>query len=623
MALNEPINDGAPSIMETVNEWLSFSSDYSEEAKIRCSNETGIPIEILDKFWGMFVAYSDIPKSEYSKTELLKSWIRHFPNGTRNACNMDLHLGTEYLAEHWEECGGTIARTQISKDGDIAREWVKEHPDGTFYDCLRETGIRNSNLAKYWPEYMNNATRSELNDIIRTERVSEWIKAHPDGVLTECASQLSIERALLERVWKAAGGSTLNSGSKNDKTKKIIKQWIASGKTGGVMQCVKETGINKHAVSKFWKECGGSSLNMQEQRSLESEKTIKRWVEIYPLGSLYECSKQTGIGVNTVRKYWFKCGGKSEEARLAIKISEYQKLFPDGNKKDCAEYLKEPPKSVARYFELCKDPEYCKQAINASGSEEVRNAISRWIQENPEGTVTECQTATGYSKITVQTYWHQLGGRDLTRRYTQKERKANPNTQMDPDSFEKISKWVAENPGKGKKQCRMETGVSRRAVIKYWDEANGIGMSTAKRNENRKKVQKWFEEHPDGTHEECSKATGVSTAVIVKFVRELDLNNKEYNENIAELKSWLEQHPFGSKLDCQRELGIGKNFITKHWAEFGGFVGSKKDRLYYKTCPVLEDWWNKYPNGTKAQCRKDTGISFTHINRYLAEKQNE
>lgn len=72
---------------------------------------------------------------------------------------------------------------------------------------------------------------------------------------------------------------------------------------------------------------------------------------------------------------------------------------------------------------------------------------------------------------------------------------------------------------------------------------------------------------------------------------------------------------------CERETELGPTFIAEHWEEFGGFVGSKKDRLYYQVYSVLEEWWNDHPDSFMAQCYRETGISYKKIKRYLEEKE--
>ena len=574
--LNEPINLGGPSIMEVVKEWVISNPDGTKE---ECAVETGVSLDVLNKFWILFVVTSDISLEYVSQSrdcliELTKSWIRHFPKRARSLCYKDICIPRNfwpYIKEHWEEYGGTLT-TRMEKAEEIVKSWIKENPNGSFYECCRDTGLQFLYVNPYWPEHMNRGGYQDYADKERIEKISTWIKENPDRTLTECRKELHYMKQVVDRLWTVSGGKEENRCTIKEKNIRILSAWIASGKSGGIAQCLKDTGLSYAVIRNNWAKAGGSELGPKAEERLKKEEKVKKWMDAHPDGTEKECKEATNVAIYIVRKCWIKFGGKRQQTTIL------------------------------------------KDAKNDA-------TIKEWIQNHPNGTIKQCSEETGLSCVTIRTYWNYPSD-------AQKEQLKQESPRIEDVSSEemKIKNWLEAHPNGTRRECRAETGVSKNNIQKYWKIYGGKNERIVKREKEKQTVIEWLQANPDKTYPECSRAIGIPVSCIWVFVREAGCKKGDQTPaKIAKLKEWVKNNPLGTKKECHRATMLAISFIQKHWKECEGFAGTQADNILQRALPELKKWWDGHPDGTMAQCHRETGIRLTTIRRYLEEqkKNNE
>lgn len=147
---------------------------------------------------------------------------------------------------------------------------------------------------------------------------------------------------------------------------------------------------------------------------------------------------------------------------------------------------------------------------------------------------------------------------------------------------------------------------STRAFI---SETTKIEILPAKRNGRKR------QEHLQAEYWETRDKNGkVSLQVnLCRANRELALRQRRENglspdEKKKLVGEWIKNHPDGTKTQCVKALEgqVPKPTVYKLWKEFGavcnGVIPDSKQKL-------VDEWRNYHPDGTKAACIRDTGLS--------------
>ena len=124
------------------------------------------------------------------------------------------------------------------------------------------------------------------------------------------------------------------------------------------------------------------------------------------------------------------------------------------------------------------------------------------------------------------------------------------------------------------------------------------------------------------TNIKCPKAkrngrTQAEHIRIMNFVRD-DINgNKDWrNTGGAKPKweivqDWKSKHPNGKKADCQRDTGLSKTTIIRWWD-----TKENPDKNYEEAKQKVQEWLELNPSGSKQQCHAETKVGMGYINKF-------
>lgn len=230
-----------------------------------------------------------------------------------------------------------------------------------------------------------------------------------------------------------------------------------------------------------------------------------------------------------------------------------------------------------------------------------------WVKTHPEGSISDAinDSELDLSRTTVYKHWEICGGRE------------------DITSEMKLRVWIETHPDASISDTIKdpELGLSRTTVSRYWGICGGKERITSKM-----KLEAWIEAHPEGQILDAvnDSGLGIGKTTIYKYwnncgglsssEEKKDFNKDKHKVNMEEdmvnkskreqVIKWRKEHPQGRRVDLYKSnLGISKSTVDRWW-----------DSVEIEEHPLtatekIRAWRSINPDGTKASCQIDTGLS--------------
>ena len=110
------------------------------------------------------------------------------------------------------------------------------------------------------------------------------------------AEHLEIARAIRDVKVRQKGKKDWREGNGRKSSQEIVQAWRKEHPEGTPKDCIKETGLDKNTVYKWW----GSNLANRKP----SKEIVQAWRKEHPEGTPKDCIKETKLNKNTVYKWW-------------------------------------------------------------------------------------------------------------------------------------------------------------------------------------------------------------------------------------------------------------------------------------------------------------------------------
>ena len=404
-----PANFGVPTILETAFEWITFEPEGTVE---RFSDETGVPVEMVEKYWRRFQILAALDEEDRNIRGVALEWLRQNPNGSKHKFAQELGAAVimgKYLPDgddpfqKQRQIDSELVRAWFEKNPDgkmkqcaeamkpAVEEWIREHPDEKASVAVAKFGVSKSLVTKVRRKikYGDDGRTIRLDSVDLARKCALWMFRNPDGDIEECASQCGLT------VEKVKDIKPYIDVAKDEIAK--LSEWISEHPRTYIERCVKESGINRGTISFAWKELGGADYAaVQAESAKEIAGRIRKWIEEhkeYPL--IKECSKDLGVCNAVVSKHWVAAGGNKRSAsdirseHRIIAMTNWLIEHPDASYDKCAEAL--------------EDIGTTSNSIAIITAQVKR--VARWRSANPDGTPEDCSRELGLTLRRVVNCW--------------------------------------------------------------------------------------------------------------------------------------------------------------------------------------------------------------------------
>ncbi len=112
-----------------------------------------------------------------------------------------------------------------------------------------------------------------------------------------------------------ADGSWRENGGAKPKWE-LVQEWRFNNPKGTKAQCIKETGLSKPTVYKWW-----DIKKDPDAAGVEAERKVRQWQDHNPTGSKDACHKETGISRHYINKAW-RQGMELHEDKLPFHLEK-------------------------------------------------------------------------------------------------------------------------------------------------------------------------------------------------------------------------------------------------------------------------------------------------------------
>lgn len=587
-----PINFGGPSIFETVQDWILFNPDGDIK---QFSEETGVPLERVEKYWKRMVLLSQLPEEERTILGIGKLWVGKYKRGTFdtfcsslgiNYVSAKVYLKKEIDNNHVE---AVPFRSTIKDEMDnlnerypvfdtdknkilqgIIQEWRCQYPYKTLADFIYETSGSKRNIPIAWkevsedPEFQERISKKK-EDISKT--VTDWCK-HNYGNKKDCMNALNLPLDVIKEHWIEEAAPVKNADTSTILINQI-NDWIADNKDhAGIFACSKELGIPYNKVRLMWPNTiGGDGL---KKGSKQTKEIIFHWFQEHPNGTMADCSRDLGKSFSTISFYFHQLVA---EGKLTQKQTQFERV---------SSWIENTDNEVTRSNCKLEFPEisynYMNQymkALSIPRDPTPKMLISDWIEHNPQGTIAQCCNDLNLTIREVEKKWKSLGG------YLPPKQKTVPNPLAD-DRCNIIREWLTNNPYGSLNLCKIQTGLPRNFLAKVWQDLGGKTPSEINTSIKQRKVAEitdWIKEHPNGTRSECAIYFGHYNAYA--FWEEAggdpeSSKTKKQRQGIKSLIEYVMMNPSSNIMAVSKALGMNYNYVMetisiykkiKHWKE--------------------------------------------------------
>lgn len=233
--------------------------------------------------------------------------------------------------------------------------------------------------------------------------------------------------------------------------------------------------------------------------------------------------------------------------------------------------------------------------------------LKAWVETHPDATISDATNdpELGLSRTTIYKHWEACGGRD------------NITSEM------KLRAWLEIHPNATISDATNdpELGLSRTTVSRYWKTCGGKESLTSEM-----KLRTWREAHPEAQILDAVNdlELGLGKTTVYKYWSncgafstseerngfngtrlEANIEEDMVNESKRDLViKWRKEHPQGRRVDLYKSnLGISKSTVDRWWN-----FAEIEDRPVTAT-EKIRAWRRLNPDGTKASCQVDTGLS--------------